>query len=266
VLIDWFTIIAQIANFLLLVMLLRRFLYRPILEAMEARQREVQSRLDEAEQKRQQAEAERKSYEAQNQELREQYAHRQKEAEEAVAAWKKEALHAARQEVETSLQNWRESIEQNKDALAASLRQFAVQQAYQVAQRAGLDLADMELENLMAMTFIRRLEQDKIDIARLAQPSEDGQMGELLVRSAFELGEDTRQQIQSRLNDQLGQKIRLRYEVEPDLAAGIELVSQDGYRAAWNLKRYLEGLEDQLERQLQAHFETGPQRPEGMPA
>ena len=36
---DWFTVIAQIINFLILVALLKRFLYGPIIRAMERRER-----------------------------------------------------------------------------------------------------------------------------------------------------------------------------------------------------------------------------------
>ncbi|MFO1424323.1 MAG: hypothetical protein U1F70_11865 [Candidatus Competibacteraceae bacterium] len=38
---DWFTVAAQISNFLLLLWLLKRFLYRPILAAMAARQQRI---------------------------------------------------------------------------------------------------------------------------------------------------------------------------------------------------------------------------------
>ena len=40
-LIDWFTVVAQIANFAILVWLLKRFLYRPVLDAMAAREKRV---------------------------------------------------------------------------------------------------------------------------------------------------------------------------------------------------------------------------------
>ena len=39
--IDWITVAAQIANFLVLVWLLRRFLYRPILDGIDAREAEI---------------------------------------------------------------------------------------------------------------------------------------------------------------------------------------------------------------------------------
>jgi hypothetical protein len=35
------------------------------------------------------------------------------------------------------------------------------------------------------------------------------------------------------------------------LGAGIELAGQEGYRVAWNLHRYLEALQEELELQFQ---------------
>ena len=48
--IDYFTIIAQIINFLILVFLLRHFLYRPVITAMDEREQKMVSRLKDAEQ------------------------------------------------------------------------------------------------------------------------------------------------------------------------------------------------------------------------
>ena len=46
--IDWITVVAQIANFLVLVWLLKRFLYRPILDGIDAREAEITRRMAEA--------------------------------------------------------------------------------------------------------------------------------------------------------------------------------------------------------------------------
>jgi F-type H+-transporting ATPase subunit b len=57
-LIDWFTVIAQIINFLILVYLLKRFLYKPILNAIDEREKRIASQLEDA--AKQKAEAIRK--------------------------------------------------------------------------------------------------------------------------------------------------------------------------------------------------------------
>jgi len=44
-LIDWFTVGAQIVNFLILVWLLQHFLYKPILNAIDAREKRIAANL-----------------------------------------------------------------------------------------------------------------------------------------------------------------------------------------------------------------------------
>ncbi len=57
--------------------------------------------------------------------------------------------------------------------------------------------------------------------------------------------------MQENLSAYLGDNISLQFETNPDLTAGIELVSQDGHQVAWNLRRYLDALEDELDSQFQ---------------
>lgn len=245
-LIDWFTILAQIINFLILMFLLRRFLYRPIISAMQERESLIKERLEGAEQKRLQAEEEHQHSLAKNQELHEHFERKQQQAEEEVQAWRKQALQSARQEVDATLQEWRKSIRQEKDSFNTELRRFVVQQTYAVAGQAIRDLADAPLEERMVEVFLSQLNKGEIDLSKLKKSSHG-----ITMRSAFEFPPKLQEQVQKELQTHLGKDLSLRFETDPDLTAGIELVAQDGYQVAWNLRRYLEALEDELDSQFQ---------------
>ena len=60
---DLVTFIAQIVNLFVLVWLLKRFLYRPILEVIEKRQQEIRNKLQAAEDMRIESQKERKKWE-----------------------------------------------------------------------------------------------------------------------------------------------------------------------------------------------------------
>ncbi len=47
-LIDWFTVGAQAVNFLILVWLLKRFLYKPVLAAVDAREKKIAAQIADA--------------------------------------------------------------------------------------------------------------------------------------------------------------------------------------------------------------------------
>lgn len=241
---DWFTVFAQIVNFLILVFLLRKFLYGPIVDTMQERERLVMERIESAEQKELEAVQERQRYQAKNEELRERFEQKQKQAEEEVQAWRKEALHKARQEVDATLQEWRKSIRQEMTTFKTELRRFTVQQTYAVAGKAIRDLADASLEERIVSVFLTQLKTGEVDLSKLKASDE------LTLRSAFDFPSDLRELMQTELRTHLGDKLNLRFETDPDLTAGIELAARDGHQVAWNLRRYLDALEDELDSQF----------------
>ena len=83
-LIDWFTVAAQIANFAILVWLLKRFLYRPVLDAMAAREKRVRETVAAADRQKAAAEEE---------------ANRLREQQDAFARQKEDLLEKARRSI-----------------------------------------------------------------------------------------------------------------------------------------------------------------------
>ena len=68
-LIDWFTVGAQALNFLILVWLMKRFLYKPILDAIDAREQRIAAELADADAKRDAAQRERDKFQHKNEEF-----------------------------------------------------------------------------------------------------------------------------------------------------------------------------------------------------
>ena len=124
-LIDWFTVIAQIFNFLILVLLLRRFLYRPIINAMAEREARIAAKLEEARRKRDEAAAEIETYRQKNAEFAQEREKLVREAEATVADRRKVWLEEARAEVNDSRSRWQKALAQEKEALLQTLT-FAV--------------------------------------------------------------------------------------------------------------------------------------------
>src|SRR5580700_624339 len=73
-LIDWFTVGAQALNFLILVWLMKRFLYKPILNAIDAREKRIATELADADAKKAEAQKERDEFLQKNREFDQQRA------------------------------------------------------------------------------------------------------------------------------------------------------------------------------------------------
>ena len=67
--VDWFTVAAQAINFLILVWLLKRFLYLPILNAIDAREKRIADEITDANARKAEAQKERDEFQRRNEEF-----------------------------------------------------------------------------------------------------------------------------------------------------------------------------------------------------
>lgn len=248
--IDWFTVIAQIVNFLILVGLLKYFLYGRIVEAMNNREKEIANRWDEAERERDEATQERQVAQQKNRELDEQRERLLAEIREEVEAHRQELTAKVRNEVDQLQTRWSDAIREESDSFLRDLRRRASEEVCAVTRRALADLADAELERRIGEKFITRVEQ-----------LDDGQRDEVIaalqegnhaavVQTAFEMPEDLRQKIVGALRRRLLDDLEVRFERSPDLTCGIALQT-DAHKLAWELSDYLRALEQQLQHTLE---------------
>jgi F-type H+-transporting ATPase subunit b len=256
--IDVFTTVAQMVNFLVLVVLLRRFLYKPIVRTMDRRELLISDRIHEAVTSEARAKREAEACHAQRQELEDRRSEILADAQEEALAWKREIMQQAREEAEDSKARWEMAIEREKQTFLHELRRRAGEEVYAVARRALRDLADVDLERHIVDVFIKRLGSisgaDWTDIATAGVRSEEG----IKVISAFPLDGDTRSRIRAAVERELDrhvtaaavpsgvlQRFEMAFDQSADLICGIELRA-GGRRAAWSLQNYLESLEENL--------------------
>jgi F-type H+-transporting ATPase subunit b len=242
VLIDWFTIIAQIVNFLILVALLKRFLYDRIIRAMDERESKIRARLDDARKKSAEAEEEaqfyrekKKQWETKRQEMMDQA---RKEAEEE----RKSLVGRAREEAEDQRTRWRESVQKEKNAFVRELRRMTAGQVYGISRRALSDLADSDVEEQMAEAFLSRIKDLPSERkTRLGDAIRDN--GNLAaVTSGFELSQGERQKITRAVHEEFSPDAEVAYKTDRDLIMGVEIKGK-GEKTAWSIEHYLEQLE-----------------------
>jgi F-type H+-transporting ATPase subunit b len=244
VLIDWFTVIAQIVNFIVLVLLLKRFRDGPILRAIDEREAGIAAELQAAEQKAKEAALEAEVYRRRNIEFEEQRDELVRQAKEEVQAWRGELMQRVHHEAQEAQSHWRRVLEEEKTAFLRQLRQRVCHQSYVIARQVLAEMANADLERQVVAVFAKRLAALEGDeLAAIAQ--EVRQLGqEVVVTSAFPLADDQRQAVRAAVEQHLGHAAGLRFAVSPDLICGIELRTQ-GHRVAWSLADYLATLEVQ---------------------
>lgn len=238
-LIDGLTVAAQIVNFLLLVWLLKRFLYRRILSAIDAREKRIASSLEEAAAREKAAREQLAIYEAKLQDFEQQRAGLLDEAKLDAEKRHAEMLDRARGEVGALETKWREELDQERSTLLLDFRRRVAAEIVDLTRRTLADLTSQEVQECAVMVFLGRLRTLGDDVRQgMAQ-------GEMLVRAAFDPPEETRRRIRETLEDQLRGPVQLRFERAEELGLGLELRG-NGWRIGWNSESYLESINDDL--------------------
>jgi F-type H+-transporting ATPase subunit b len=253
-LIDWLTTAAQIINFLILIFLLKKFLYGPIIRAMDAREEKIASRLEEAKKKQVEAEYEVELYREKSRALDENRAKFIDEARKEAEIVKKELAEQARQEVEELRDNWYRALKQGERVFLEDLRKQTTEHVYKIARKALSDLAMSKLEESMTDVFVDLIKNLDADQQKDIREAIRKAGGRVAVSSAFELTHGMRRDITREIHSGLMEGIDVDFRTEPGLVSGIELKTPIRV-VAWNLDEYLKSLERELSKILSE--ETG---------
>ena len=219
---DWWTLALQTVNFAVLVWLLHRFLYKPVLRLVDARRAEVQQQYDAANAAEEAAAAHRAAA----------------ESEQAnIAAAREAVLKAAAAQAEETAKTRRAQAERDAAALLDATRKTLAAErdaAQEEARRAALDLGTEVARRLLAempMIFraeawLQRIEQH---LAALPAPERERLVGQLAngaalqVVTASALPAAVAEAWRSQLHRTLGDGIAIAFDTDPDLVAGAEL-------------------------------------------
>jgi F-type H+-transporting ATPase subunit b len=241
-LIDWFTVGAQAINFIILVWLLKRFLYKPILDAVDAREKRVATELADADAKKAEAKKQRDEFQHKNEEFDQRRAALLSKAMEEVKSERQRLFDEARQAADAMSAKRQETLRSDARNLSEAISRRTRQEVFAIARKALVDLASISLEERLAEVFTRRLrEMDGKAKAGLAEAFESAS-DPAVVRSAFDLPAEQRTAIQNALNETFSANIRIRFETAPELVSGIELTA-NGQKVAWSIADYLSSLE-----------------------
>jgi F-type H+-transporting ATPase subunit b len=250
-LIDWFTVIAQAANFLVLVWLLKRFLYKPVLGALDAREKRIAAELADADAKKAEARAEREEFRRKNEEFDQQRAALLNKAMGEAATEHRRLLEEARKDADGLRARLQDKVNSEYRVLGEEISRRAQAEVFAIARKALTDLAGASLEERMVDVFVARLrEWDKDEKERLASALNPSS-GPAFVRSAFEFSPSQRGLIEGTVKEALSAGIEVRFEVSPDVVGGIEL-NLHGQKIAWSLADYLASLERGVNELLKA--------------
>jgi F-type H+-transporting ATPase subunit b len=243
VLFNWFTFFAQIVNFLILVYLLWRFLYRPINKVMDDRQRQLQARWNEAGEQQEKAQEEAKAYRQQKAELESQRESLIAQAKAEAEETRQQLRQSAREEIQQRREQWQEALRQEQTSFYARSRQKLREETMEISRRVLQDLANADLEEQAIRLFLERLQQKGNSNHSDWSALYNNQNQDVVVWSGFQLSPAQREQIVAHFEQQhLARADSIHFETNPDLIFGIEARFGDR-ELGWNVDSYLQDLD-----------------------
>ena len=238
---DWFTVGAQTLNFLVLVWLMKRFLYKPILDAIDAREKRIALALLDAVLKQTAAQKERDEFHSKNAEFDQQRNELLSQVKDEIKAERQHLLDEARQVADALRVKRQDALTSELQSLQRDIVRRNREEVFAIANKVLTDLAGTPLEQRMAEVFMRRLRalhgkaKETLGAALKTAPEP------AVVRSAFALVADERAKIQNVINETFAVDVQLRFETAPELVSGIELTA-NGQKVAWSIADYLTAL------------------------
>ncbi len=254
-LIDWFTVGAQALNFLILVWLMKRFLYKPILNAIDAREKRIAKELADADATQAEAGRERDEFQRKNAEFNEQRAALLSKATDEAKAERERLLDEARKAADALSAKRQESLANDARNLNRAITRRTQDEVFAIARKALTDLATTSLEERMGEVFTRRLRGLNGEAKHILAEALRTAAEPVLVRSAFDLPADQRAAVQNALNETFAADIHLRFETAPDLVSGIEL-SSNGQKVAWSIGDYITSLNRSISELMESQKQT----------
>lgn len=220
--IDWSTLALQLVNFAILVWLLQRFLYRPVLRVVDARRAAADERYADAAH----------AAEVAKQQLSDLAAQRA-----GVAAERAKALERAQEDAERAMTSRRAQAESDAQGLLDEARRALAQEREHVlveARRTALDLA-AELarrvlaeipESVRAQGWLERIDGH----LRSLPPADRAELSDelsarraLRVVTAQPMLPEARELWRSRLCESFGRDVAISFDCDPRLIGGAEL-------------------------------------------
>ena len=243
-LIDWFTVGAQVVNFLILLVLLKIFLFDRIKQAMDQRENNIKERFDKAAEQKEAAQETQKTFEKKTQSLEDDWDARLKEADKEAKERRESLIQEAQEEVDGLKKQWRKVLEQEKASFFDSFQKKAARLIFDTVEKTLSHLADTRVQDQAVKKFLSRFEE--LDKAELPQKAETKPQ----VTTGFELSESQQKSIQKALSQKLPNLGNIAFEVRPELVFGIA-VAAGGKKMTWHAHDYVGALEKQMDQAIE---------------
>jgi F-type H+-transporting ATPase subunit b len=235
-LIDWFTVGAQALNFLLLVWLLKHFLYKPILHAIDEREKKIAAELADADSKRTEAKKEKDDFQHKNEEFDRQRTELMSNATNDAKTEREKLIAEATKAADAFSEKRLASLRKEEANLRESIIKKVQQGVFSISRKVLKDLAESDLDERIVNVFIRQLKESSFTHSKMP----------VTVYTAFSMSSTLQTSVKKQMQEMFGADAQIEFQTNPNLMSGIEITS-NGQKVAWSIESYLIALEKNVD-------------------
>lgn len=246
--ISWFEIGAQIINFFLLLFILNKLFYKPVIKAMENRRVRIFKAEKEAKEKMEQAETLINDYDKKILSIEKEKTHILDRHRRQALEEKESLLVKYEKEARDKREIYLKEIEEEKEFFIKRLRQELGSKAVEIASKILSTISSKDLEEEVFRAFIEDLKGLKERIPHKDSLYKESQIN---LYSARELKEKEKDQIKASLEESMTNVEDISFEINKDLILGYEL-NLESYTVHNSIKTYLNEIEGDISSLLES--------------
>lgn len=243
--IEWFTFVAQLVNFFVLVWLLKRFLYKPILEAIDERERLISTQLKNAQEREAEATYEKTELQKKNEQFEQDKKRLMEKTIAEINNQRDRLIEEARNDATDLREKLEISLIELQEQKKEALMQKTIQEVFALAKTTLQSLASVRLEEFIVAEFIEKVSNLDTQEQREFIEALSANFNSISVCSAFELSEKQKSELKQAFYTLLNVDVVVEFSIKPDVICGIELTS-NGFKLAWNITDYVGSFERKI--------------------
>ncbi len=247
---NWSTLLLQILNFIVMVLVLWRFLFKPVVKILDERSTRVTQAIDDAEKKAREADEMRAEYEEKLSEAQEEAIAIHQRTQDELARSKKQLLEETREEISTMREKAQRELDESKQQAIYQHRRELGRLVTSLSARMMSEAGGTAFQQASIEQFIHQLSVLSPDEYQQALDEGTAEVVHVQLVSARELDDQQMEHIEQLLQTLSNQPVAIAHKVDASLVAGATArfgdVVIDGSLAGQlqNLKdRYVDELE-----------------------
>ena len=245
--IDWITVAAQLLNFLVLVWLLKRFLYRPILDGIDARESEIANRMSEASRVQDKAKSTVTHYQAKLDTLQEEQSRSLDRAHQEAMTERDELLNDARQRIREEHSAAKRQQHEQAVEYVAQLHRDSAQTLLSVIRKALQEMSDETLEERLTLHALSTVDRQEV-IGRSAAMAGKKLQPRITTKTALDTAA-TQRICES--TEHIWPGCTIEFDTDAEQAPGVT-VQFGSSQVSWTIDAYVDELQSRLNDSLQS--------------